>query len=90
MFYTESGKIAEQGSYIGMWTTNGGFQKDPQYKYMEIPRYFKVGTVSDDKKAKNPVVAKTALAAAVFIILYFFIYFTVKQATIATHLFVLF
>ena len=72
-----------------MWTTKDGFQKDPEYTYMDIPRYFKVGTVSDANKQtnKNPVVAKIVLAGAMFIILYFFIYFTIKQVTIATHLF---
>ena len=84
----ESGKLVEQPDYIGMWTTTGGFQKDAAYTYMDIPRYFKIGTVSDDNK--NPVVAKLALGAAMFIILYFFIYFTIKKATIATHLFVIF
>ena len=88
-FIWESGKYVEQGNTIGKWTTNGGFMKDPQYTYMEIPRYFKVGTVSDDKKSSNKsrVVAKAAVGAAIFLIFYFFIYFTIKHVTIATNLF---
>ena len=72
-----------------MWSTEEGFKKDPQYTYMAIPRYFKVGTVSDDKNSntKSRVVAKTAVGAAIFLFLYFFIYFTIKHATIATNLF---
>ena len=83
------GKYVEQGSVIGKWSTNEGFQKDPQYTYMDIPRYFKVGTVSDDKKSskESRVVAKAAVGAAIFLVVYFFLYFTIKHATIATNLF---
>ena len=41
----ESGKLSKQADYIGMWSTQDGFQKDASYQYMEIPRYFKIGTV---------------------------------------------
>ena len=87
--FSEMGKYEKQGDHIGMWSTEGGFKKDPEYTYMDIPRYFKVGTVSDDKKSnkKSRVVAKTAIGAAMFLILYFFLYFTIKHATIATNLF---
>lgn len=72
-----------------MWSTEEGFKKDPAYTYMAIPRYFKVGTVSDDKTTseKSRVVAKAAIGAAIFLFFYFFIYFTIKHATIATNLF---
>ena len=45
LFNLESGKLSKQAGYIGMWSTQDGFQKDASYQYMEIPRYFKIGTV---------------------------------------------
>ena len=45
LFNLESGKLSKQADYIGMWSTQDGFQKDASYQYMEIPRYFKIGTV---------------------------------------------
>ena len=43
-----------------MWSTNDGFKKDPSYKYTMIPRYFKVGTVSDPEKTSS-YVSQTAV-----------------------------
>ena len=45
LFNLESGKLSKQADYIGMWSTQDGFQKDASYQYMDIPRYFKIGTV---------------------------------------------
>lgn len=76
-----------------MWTTNGGFKKAPNYTYMAIPRYFKVGTVSDDDKNGNggnndSFVAKISIGVALFLMFYFLIYFATKHVTIAAYLFV--
>ena len=53
LYFLESGKLMKQDDYIGMWTTDAGFKKAPNYTYTEIPRYFKVGTVSDDKRSNT-------------------------------------
>ena len=52
------GKYTKQSDYIGKWSTKDKFQKDPGYTYMEIPRYFKVGTVSNVNKTIDSFVAK--------------------------------
>ena len=55
------GKYTKQSDYIGKWSTKDKFQKDPGYTYMEIPRYFKVGTVSNVNKTIDSFVAKMIL-----------------------------
>ena len=85
--FLESGKLTEQNDYIGMWSTNNGFKKASNYTYVEIPRYFKIGTVSD-AESTNSYVVRLALGFALFLFVYFFVYFTIKHATIASHLFV--